>query len=284
MSEQTHLRVVPDSPSHPDELPDDDWEEPQTIDPYPDDNGLRRATVLYVDADNQSPALATPLLNTLIEVFTARISAITIAGNNLGKQVDCWHKHLIDHDPDLAIRTLTLPSRKEAADIALILELGANLERHIREQSLVIIMSRDDLLIGAAEQAQTRGARVLLAYADSTIPSPGHADLTTLLLPSVSKTPARKPPVTPPPPAKPIAKPATTISSEVPPVDKTSVASVVAALRTMCPEQPGGGYTATHVGQALAKMDFDAKARKQFLKTVPNLSTKGTGSEKLLLF
>jgi hypothetical protein len=278
MSEQTHLRIVPEPPVDGDELPDDDWEEPQTIDAYPD-NGVRRATVLYIDADNQSPQLATPLLNTLIEVFTAQITAITIAGNNLGKQVDCWHRHLIDHDPDLAIRTLTLPSRKEAADIALILELGTHLEHHIREQSLVIIMSRDDLLIGAAEQAKARGARVLLAYADSAIPSPGNADLTTLLLPSISKSPAKKPLVT-----TPLAKPATTISSEVPTVDKTSVASVVAALHKMCPEQPGGGYTASHVGQALAKLDFDAKARKQFLKTVPNLSTKGTGSKKLLLF
>ena len=283
MSEQTHLRIVPEPPVDGDELPDDDWQEAQTIDAYPD-NGLRRATVLYIDADNQSPQLATPLLNTLIEVFTAQITAITIAGNNLGKQVDCWHRHLSDHDPDLAIRTLTLPSRKEAADIALILELGTNLERHIREQSLVIIMSRDDLLIGAAEQAKARGARVLLAYADSSIPSPGHADLTTLLLPTVSKTPAKKTPAATPVATRAAAKPAITISTEVPPVDKTSVPSVLAALRKMCPKQIGGGYTATHVGQALAKLDFDAKARKQFLKTVPNLGAKGTGSSKLLLF
>ena len=51
--------------------------------------------------------------------------------------------------------------------------------------------------------------------------------------------------------------PATSISEQVPNVDKSSVPSVLAALRKMCREQAGGGYSATHVGQALSKLDFD---------------------------
>jgi len=49
------------------------------------------------------------------------------------------------------------------------MEPGANLDHHIRQQSIVIVVSRDGLLIQAAEQAKDRGARVLLAYVESPI-------------------------------------------------------------------------------------------------------------------
>ena len=37
---------------------------------------------------------------------------------------------------------------------------------NVRDGVLVVIVSRDDLVIGAAEQAKARGCRTLIAYAD----------------------------------------------------------------------------------------------------------------------
>ena len=251
------------------------------------------AAALYIDTDNQSPLLVQPLLNTLDDHLNVPIAEITIAGNNVGKRLDQWRDHLTQTETAIGLRVLEVPARKEAADIALILELGANLGRHIDERQLVIVMSRDALLIGAAEQARARGARVLLAYGDSAMPSSENSELTTLLLPSLSK--ARSViQATTPPETQPATQSASqsaadsalnTLSGIVPMVDSNSVASVVAGLRQMCPKQPGGGYQPTHVGQALAKLGFvDAAARKKFLKSVPNLVARGAGAEKRLVF
>ena len=282
---QEHLHSVP---------------EPETnaadADADADDDEVRVAThvqagaaALYIDTDNQSPLLVQPLLNTLGEHLDVPIAEITIAGNNVGKRLDQWRDQLTENEPAVCLEVLDVPARKEAADIALILELGSNLGRHIDERHLIIVMSRDALLIGAAEQARARGARVLLAYGDSAMPSSENSELTTLLLPSLSKSrsviQAATQPVT-----QPAIQPApdsaiNTLSSIVPTVDSNSVVSVVAGLHQMCPEQPGGGYQPTHVGQALVKLGFaGAAARKKFLKSVPNLVTRGEGAEKRLVF
>ena len=283
-----HLHAVPKPEPEPNTdpagLPQFDLFGLETPAPPPQSESApaEHGAALYIDADNQSPQLATPLLNALTDNLKVPITRVTIAGNNAGKQIDQWYIRLSDADPDLDIHVLDVPTRKDAADIALILELGANLERAIREQQLLIVMSRDEILIGAAEQAKARGARVMLAYADSSIPSAGNAELTTLLLPTVTKPQPNKPPAATPKPTQ--AKTADKMSTTVPKVDKNSVTSVLAGLREMCPEQPGGGYQSTHVGQALHKFGFDAKARKQFLTQVPNLGTRGKAQNKVLLF
>jgi hypothetical protein len=90
---------------------------------------------------------------------------------------------------------LEVSSRKQAADITLMMELGAHLDRHIHERERVIIVSRDELLISAAEYAQSRGCTVFIAYADSEIPTARSTRLTTLLLPAIAKpSPPHRPP------------------------------------------------------------------------------------------
>lgn len=240
----------------------------------------QRLAVIYIDADNQSPQLAGPLLDTLADTFGVNITDVMIAGNNSGRQVDCWCEQLSAAAPALSLQTLHVPAQKEAADIALMLALGANLDRHFQQQELVIILSRDELLNRAGEQASDRGIRVLLAYADSNIPNAGNSRLSTILLPAVNRaTVGAGKEKKPAPPDRGTPEPA-----EAPAVNKNSIPSVLAALRKMCPEQPGGGYSATHVGQSLAKLDFDQKGRKAFLKSVPNLGTRGSGAHKVLIF
>jgi hypothetical protein len=152
--------------------------------------------------------------------------------------------------------------------------LGADLERHIRDSEVVVIVSRDDLVIGAAEQAKARGCKTLIAYAESEIPTARNPYLTTLLLPASAKAPA-------------VAAPAATATpSARPPAQAPSgtAASVIAQLRGMCKQQPSGGYGASDVGQALSKLGYDKAARARFLASVPALTVRGTGPNKVLVF
>jgi hypothetical protein len=165
-------------------------------------------------------------------------------------------------------------SRKQAADAALIVELGANLDRHHRERERVIIVSRDDFLVGAAEHAKTKGCLVLVAYAHSEIPAARSTRLTTLVLPAVSK------PSCPLPPAdhSVTAPSAPTKTADV-------VRTVIAELRKLCKKQPGGGYKASEVGQALLKLGFDTREKRaQFLEAIPGLHEQGSGPDKVLVF
>jgi hypothetical protein len=151
------------------------------------------SVALYVDADNQSAQCAEPLLNLFRTEFNARLTSATIAGNNLGQKIDDWRSALLAEVPDLAIQALPAPHRKNGADIALLMALGAALDKHLREQALVVVVSRDDLLIGAAEQAKARGCKTLIAYADSDLQTARNTQLTTLLLPALTKPDLNKP-------------------------------------------------------------------------------------------
>jgi hypothetical protein len=241
---------------------------------------LPASVALYIDADNQSHQCAKALLGLFPAIFDARVVSATIAGNNHGQQIDRWRDELVSALPDLVVHVLAAPDRKHGADVALLMALGADLERHIREGEVVVVVSRDDLVIGAAEQAKARGCRTLIAYADGEIPTARNPHLTTLLLPALGK------PVSVPR-AAPVVAPAATQTAPARLPDRApdgAVASVLAQLRGMCTQQPGGGYGASDVGQALSKLGYDKAARARFLASVPGLRVRGTGPKKVLEF
>ena len=145
----------------------------------------------------------------------------------------------------------------------------------------MIVVSRDFLLLEAAEQAAELGCRVMLAYSDSSIPSARNSQLTTLLMPTISKPSGDGKQSTAHPQADPENSKMAVNTAKV---NKKSPAEILAALRKMCTKQPGGGYTASAIGQALSELGFDLKARRAFLKSVPNLGTRSSGRGKLLTF
>jgi hypothetical protein len=239
------------------------------------------SVALYIDADNQSPQCAQALLGLVRGDFGARITSATIAGNNHGHQIDTWRNELVSALPDLPVHALTAPHRKQGADVALLMALGADLERHLRERMVIVIVSRDDLLVGAAEQAKARGCRTLIAYADGDVATARNAHLTTLLLPALPKpllVASRIPIVAL------ATTPTTSARSSAPIPVGGEVASVLARVRDMCAKKPGGGYSATDVGQALSKLGYDKAARARFLASVPGLTKRGTGPGLTLVF
>ena len=237
---------------------------------------------LYVDADNQSAQCAEPLFNLFRTELNARFTSATISGNNLGHKIEDWRGALLAEDPDLAIQALPAPHRKDGADIALLMALGAALDQHLHEQTLVVVVSRDDLLIGAAEQAKARGCKTLVAYADSDLQTARNTQLTTILLPALTKavsTSANKPVsvVQPPPVVMEASNPGPTVQP-IPQTAGKDAKAVLAQLRHLCDQQPGGGYSATQVGQALSKLGYDKAARARFLKSLPGLKKQGSGA------
>ncbi|WP_139558170.1 PIN domain-containing protein [Methylotetracoccus oryzae] len=229
---------------------------------------------LYIDADNQSCQCAKSLANLLRNELGLQVTRIVLAGNNHGKEIENWRGALAAELPDIEPLILHVSSRKQAADAALIMELGAKLERHLQYRERIIVVSRDDFLVGAAEHAKTRGCLVLVAYAHGEIPAARSSRLTTLVLPAVSKPSCLLP---------------TADQGVTAPLAPTQTADVVrtviAELRKLCTKQPGGGYKANEVGQALFKLGFDTKAKRaRFLKTIPGLHEQGSGPDKGLVF
>jgi hypothetical protein len=244
--------------------------------PAPTPDSLRKPSVaLYVDADNQSAQCAGPLLCLFGQMLPSQVVEAVIAGNNHGKEIDHWRKSLIAQDSGIAVRRLDVPSRRQAADAALVMALGQDLEKRIREGDLVVVVSRDEFLIRAAEQAMSRGCHVLLAYAGGEMPVARTAELTTLVLPVVkgSETAPVQDSGAPP------ASPTPTGGSD------PRVAATLTKLRETCVQQPGGGYAPSDVGQALTKLGYKKpKDRRRFLQSVPGLQERGTGAKKVLIF
>jgi hypothetical protein len=240
----------------------------------PTDHESGPSVALYIDADNQPAPCVGPLLALCRTDFSAQVISATVAGNNLGQKIDAWREALKAELPDLAIQALPVPHRKDGADIALLMALGADLERHLRDGVLVIMVSRDDLLIGAAEQAKARGCKTLIAYADSEIPSARNTLLNTLLLPALNKPAA----INQPPP--------TVLTAPTPalPSSNKEVQALLQELRSLCQPQPGGGYPAGIVGHALSKLGYDKAARTRFLTTTPGIRKQGSGASLTYLF
>ena len=279
----------------------DDWPtaEEQTSQSRP--TSATPSATLYIDADNQSAQCAADLISLFRDDFGVRNLSAVIAGNNCGSLIAVWAQELQAAAPDIQTIGIEVPSRKDAADIALIMELGANLEGHIQCGELVVIVSRDDLLVGAAEHAKTHGCRALAAYVDSDPPCARSSRVTTLLLPTPGKQRTAKPPVrrlisTLPSGARQAAaspvgalnKAAAPSSANVNPSAKLDTDSnhtqVLAKLRSMCTPTPEGTYTASEVGQALAKLGYGAKARRHILTTTPGIQTQGKATAKVYRF
>jgi hypothetical protein len=260
-----------------------------------------RAVALYIDGDNQSPAIACDLLASVRQDLGLDVSRVVLAGNDHGHTVPRWQAALakegLAEDRILALR---VPRKPEAADLAVILELGAAMERHRQGPDLVVIVSRDEWLIGAAEAVRARGCRVWVAYAENDA-VPAQTPLPTLLLPAVHRNqatgkattvtpekpteslrPTVSPPMLPPTTAVPTAKLKVATSAVQP---TSSHTKLLAQVRAQCRVQPGGGYLATEVGQVLYKLGLtDKAARTRFLKAVPGLRDAGAGSTKRLIF
>jgi hypothetical protein len=255
-----------------------------SVDPSPSRNiahnapAAARSAVLYIDADNQLPLCAEILVEVCRIDLAVDLLRAVIAGNNSGRQVANWSEALRDGAGDIPIQAITVPTRKEAADLALVMELGANLKDHIASGDLIVIVSRDDFLIGAAERARSLGCACIIAYATGAPVNPQGTSLPTLILPM----PDRGVPASAAPRGALATEPSSTAGNAQAAAPTTS--QILTKVRAELPQQPGGGYGAGPLGTLLAQLGLDAAARKQFLSKTPGVRTVGSGPNKRYLF
>lgn len=217
------------------------------------------STILFVDADNQ-PSTAAPELAAYLRAMGRSISRINVAGNGSGAHVAGWGRACDDLFPGAAIQTLVTPVRKQAADAWLLFEIGRLTATPLPDGTMIVIVSRDDILVAAAEQLTHEGVLVLLA-SHSAAPPPatmvGHLPLA-------------------------VGNAAEAVRAAS--VDVASPSSILEYLRSVVPRRSRHPlrYAATDVGQALARLGMNRQMRACVLRQIPGLRTIGEGAHKYI--
>lgn len=234
-------------------------------------------TLVYVDADNQSPALAKPLIH-FLEGVGRKASRIFIVGNGSGDRVSAWEGALKDINPHAQVAAHVAPMRKQSADVRLMFELATLYHGKPDRHMLALIVSRDDLLLAAAECLYGQGHHVLVAVGSSTPSAPLATELPVVVLPlpqAVAQSTPKEAAPAPPEPTKPA------VSSVV---DAQVVKSAIVKIRQALSQSKGGGYGASAVGQVLSQMGHDKAMRTKIVRSIPNLRETGVGPDKRLIF
>ncbi len=240
------------------------------IDQTPDDQAMNR-TQVFVDADNQPPALG-GVLSRFLGTIDRAGGHVLISGNGSGDRIQHWEHALRNGNTDFAIDCHRAPLRKQSADVRLMFELAAFYHGQPDPDALIVIVSRDELLLAAAESLAERGHRTMVVIAASPNAHPVISDVPVVVLPLPQAAAPSHPAVS--------AKPAA--STEGP--ASQIVAEAIARIRKSLKPNADGGYAASAVGQVLAQMGHDKATRALIVRGIPNLREVGAGSEKRLVF
>lgn len=239
-------------------------------------SGIARAMV-FVDADNQSPTLAGPLLR-FLSAIGYHSGRVFIAGNGSGDRVNAWQAALEGGKPTFELVARVTSMRKQSADVHLVFELARFYHRQPDSKTLILIVSRDDLLLAAAESLSAEGHQVLVAVGSATpaIPLTTEMAVVVLPLPQTSVQQVSKETVTGALEQVP--------SPMVEPLSQQIVNAAINKIRQSLAQGKGGGYDASAVGQVLSKMGHDKTMRDRIVQAIPNLEVVGRGAEKKLIF
>jgi hypothetical protein len=126
-------------------------------------NGSIQKIYLYIDGDNQSSNLAQDLINKVDNIIDKPYELYSyIFCNHLGV-LDQWESELTQHckftNPTI------VPFIKNAADLTLIMTVGFNIKKHTDNYDIVIIVSRDQLLINFANLlSEQEICEIILAF------------------------------------------------------------------------------------------------------------------------
>ena len=240
-------------------------------------NAATGKAVVFIDADNQAPALAKPLLHFLTGIGH-RAGRVFIAGNGSGDRVKGWQTALQEIEPEVLIAAHVAPMRKQSADVRLMFELATLYHGQPDAQAAILIVSRDDLLLAAAEALHGRGHHVLIAVGASAPAAPLATELPVVVLPQPQTGSSQ-------PVQKEVAANAETNQPAAPiEIDARVVNAAITKIRQTLSQSKGGGYAASAVGQVLSQMGYDKATRARIVKAIPNLKETGVGADKRLVF
>lgn len=241
---------------------------------------LMTKTLLFVDADNQSPILASTLTRFLKTIGRNSAKAI-VAGNGVGDRVKNWESALREALPGIEVSCHVAPLRKQSADVRLMFELAPFYHGQPEPEVLLVIFSRDDLLVAATECLVQLGhnAMIVVGIASNGTPLLTDVPVVVLTTPQQANSSSLA--------ALASAAPAPDSIAAVPPVfnaDKQLVSAAVTKIRKQLKPNKEGGYAASAVGQVLAQLGYDKATRTRIVKQIPSLKEIGVGPEKRLIF
>lgn len=239
------------------------------------------STLVFIDADNQPPALAAPL-SRFLSSLGRDVSRVIVAGNGAGDRVRGWEQALLAARPEVDVRCHIAPMRKQSADVRLMFELAPFYHREPDPSTLILVLSRDDLLLAATECLAAKGHNAMIAVGGSVNGTPVVADLPVVVLPAPQQAAATAPSSPPPAPAPTPAPPPTNASSAG--IPQQVVTAAVAKIKQTLSPNKQGGYAASAVGQVLAQLGHDKATRTKIVKAIPNLKETGSGPDKRLHF
>ncbi len=235
-------------------------------------------TYLFVDADNQSPILASTLSKFLRTIGRDSAKAI-VAGNGVGDRVRNWEESLTEALPGIEISCHVAPNRKQSADVRLMFELARFYHAQPDPSSLLIVFSRDELMVAATEFLVELGHSAMLVVGASASSNALHTDVPFVVLTTPQQIGSTSSTT---PTAQPVAPPAATQNQNK--IDTQTVLKAVTAIRQKLSPNKQGGYAASAVGQVLAQLGHDKATRSKIVSQIQNLQEVGTGSEKRLIF
>lgn len=119
---------------------------------------------LLVDADNQSPHVGRCVCRFLVDQGLS-IQRAVVACNDRGGSFSPsvqWMGWLRQDFRVASLESITTPIRKDAADVRLVMQIAAYVHRP-PDQTLVVILSRDGLLLESARILAEQGVPVIAA-------------------------------------------------------------------------------------------------------------------------
>ncbi len=235
-------------------------------------------TLLFVDADNQAPILASTLTRFLKTIGRDSATAI-VAGNGVGDRVKNWESALKEALPAIEVFCHVTPPRKQSADVRLMFELAAFYHGQPDPSVMLVIFSRDGLLVAATECLAQRGDNAMIVVGATPNGMSLLTDVPVVVLTTPQQvTTSIAMAAVPPPPAPP------KVISPVTKADNQIVSAAITRIREQLKPNQQGGYAASAVGQVLAQMGHDKATRARIVKQIPKLKEVGSGPEKRLIF
>ncbi|SEP96847.1 hypothetical protein SAMN05421693_11275 [Ectothiorhodospira magna] len=181
-----------------------------------------------------------------------------------------WENALRDTNSLVDILPHIVPTRKQSADVVLLFEMARFYHTPTDEKPLIMILSRDDLLVAAAELLSAKGHSVLIALG-ATIPPPV-ATIPVVILPVDAPEKIGD---------SAIIK---TTSNDPECLDSAVLQNATRAIRHhLGAHEKGTGYPASAVGQVLSKLGHDKAMRMRILATISEVKTDESGIRKVWL-
>jgi len=239
-------------------------------------------TLLFVDADNQAPILAITLTRFLKTIGRTSAKAI-VAGNGVGDRVKNWETALKEALPDIEVSCHVAPLRKQSADVRLMFELAPFYHGQPDPTVLLVVFSRDDLLVAAAECLVQRGHNAMIVVGSASNGTSLVTDVPVVVLASPQQV-ATASAATTEPPATPVQTAPVVVTPPTVKVANQVVATAITKIRQQLKPSNQGGYAASAVGQVLSQLGHDKATRSKIVKQIPNLKEVGKGPEKRLIF